>query len=36
MAYKTKTHVLHGLFTQYKPRDSFMTSAVKKVYLDPL
>ena len=34
MADKTKTHVLHstGLFTQYRPRDSFMTSAAKKVY----
>ena len=34
MAYKTKTHVLHStdLFTQYRPRDSFMTSAAKKVY----
>ena len=34
MAPKNKTHVLHftALFTQYRPRDSFMTSAAKKVY----
>ena len=34
MTYKSKTYVLHfaGLFTQYRPRDSFMTSAAKKVY----
>ena len=35
MAPKTETHVQHftGLFTQYRPRDSFMTSTAKKVYL---
>ena len=34
---KLNGHVLQfaGLFTQYRPRDSFMTSAAKKVYYAP-
>ena len=38
MASKNKTHVLFfpGLFTQQRPRDSFMTSAEKKVYSESI